>query len=99
MSPWVMVTAYFASSCWISTRSSVRVISENLTALHYKVDVSCNADIGQGVSGDGDDVGEVTVGDAAEIGFVDQVGGDHGRRPQHRGRRHPPIDQRDQLVG
>src|SRR6478609_3686095 len=100
-SPWVMVTAYFASSCWISTRSSVRdgVILEDLTALHYKSDVLCNADVGQWVAGNRDDVREVALGDPAEIGFVDQVRRDDGGRPQHRFGRHPPIDQRDQLVG
>src|SRR6476619_760974 len=100
-SPWVMVTAYFASSCWISTRSSVRdgVILENLTALHYKIDILCNADVGQRIAGNRDDVREVALGDPAEIRFVDQVRCDDGRRSQHRIGRHTPIDQRDQLVG
>jgi hypothetical protein len=63
-SPWVIVTAYFASSCWISTRSSVRVgvILEDLTVLHYKVNVPCNGDISQRVTGNRDDVGQVTLG-------------------------------------
>src|SRR3954466_10996941 len=96
-----MVTAYFASSCWISTRSSVRdgVILEDLTALHYKRDALCNADVDQRIAGNRDDVREVAFGDPAEIGLVDQVRGDDGRRAQHRIGRHSPIDQRDQFVG
>src|SRR6476660_2603748 len=100
MSPWVMVTAYFARSCWISTRSSVRlVMSEDLTALHYKIDRSCNGNIGQRVTGHRDAVGEVTLGDAAEIWFVDQVRGDDGGCTQHRGGWHAPVDECDEFVG
>src|SRR5215218_9159907 len=109
MSPWVMVTAYFASVCWISTRSSIRdepgvrlsdgVMSVDLTALHYKADVSCNGDIGQRIPGHSDDVREVSLGDAAEVRFVDQVGGDDGGRAEHRVSRHAPVDERDEFVG
>src|ERR1700754_5206590 len=97
-----MVTAYFARSCWISTRSSVRllcVMSVDLTALHYKADVPCNGDVSQRIAGYGDDVGEVALGDGAEIGLVDQIGADGGGRAQHRRRRHTPIDKRDKFVG
>src|SRR5215217_6290419 len=62
MSAWVMVTAYFASSCWISTRSSVLVgcvILENLSALHDEVDVTGNGDVGQRISRHRDDIGQI----------------------------------------
>ena len=72
------------SSCGIG------VILEDLTALHYKIDILCNADVGQRVAGHRDDVGEVALGDPAEVGFVDQVGGDDGRRAQHRSRQACP---------
>src|SRR6478752_1008805 len=105
MSPCVMVTAYFASSCWISTRSSVRdelvgtVILEDLTVFHYKVDASCNADIGEWIAGHGDDVRQVALGDAAEVRLVDQIRCHHGRGAQHRRGRHTPIHKRDKLIG
>src|SRR5213079_906537 len=81
MSPWVIVTAYFARSCWISTRSSV-LVDIDLAAFHYKTYVLCNANVQQRITWHGDD-----------------VGGDDGGRPQHRGGRHAPLDERDQLVG
>src|SRR5690606_1516736 len=99
MSPWVMVTAYLARSCWISTRSSVRVMSEALTALHYKIDFSCNADIGQRVARYRDDVGETSLGDAAQVGPADQVRGGHRGGAQHRGGRQTPLDQGYQFLG
>src|SRR5262245_21317116 len=99
MSPWVMVTAYFARSCWISTRASVRVMSEDLTVLHYKVDLLCNGNIGQRITRNGDDVGEVALGDAAEVGLVDQVRCDDGGRAEHRCGWHAPFDERHQFVG
>src|SRR6266550_3927252 len=49
MSPWVMVTAYRASNCWISTRSSV-LVGIYLAAFHDKTDVSGNGDVVQRVS-------------------------------------------------
>src|SRR5690242_9523250 len=100
MSPCVIVTAYLASVCWISTRSSIRlVMSEDLTVLHYKVYASCNADIGQWIAGHSDDVRQVTLGDPAEVRLVDQVGCHHRRSAQHRRGRHAPIHQRDELIG
>src|ERR1700682_5161606 len=102
MSPWVMVTAYFARSCWISTMSSVLVglvISEDLTSLHYKIHVLCNADVQEWIARDGDDVRQIALGDAAEIGFVDQIGCDNCGRPQHGCSRHAPIHKGYELVG
>src|SRR6478735_2521251 len=86
-----MVTAYLASNCWISTRSSIRdcVMSVDLTALHYKIDIPCN----------GDDVREVALGDTAQVRLVDQVGGDDGSRAEHGGGRHAPIDESDEFIG
>src|SRR4051812_19689894 len=98
MSPWVMVTAYFARSCWISTMSSV-LVDINLAAFHYKTYVLCNANVQQRIAGHCDDVGEVSLSEAAEIGFVDQVGGDDGGRPQHGRRGHSPINKGDEFVG
>src|SRR6476620_9588646 len=100
MSPWVMVTAYLASSCWISTRSSVRVggavdrswgcvISEDLAAFHYKIHLFCNTDIGEGITRYRDDIGHLALGQPAAIRHVDQFGGG----------RHAPVDERDEFVG
>src|SRR5215208_2930419 len=97
MSPLVMVTAYFARSCWISTRSSV-LVDIDLAAFHYKTYVLCNADVQQRIAGHGDDVGEVALGAAAEVGFVDQIGRDDGGRAQHGGGWHAPVDQGDEFV-
>src|SRR5690606_41838287 len=99
MSPWVMVTAYLARSCWISTRSSVRVMSEDLTALHYKIDFSCNADIGQRVARYRDDVGETSLGAAAQVGPADQARGGHPGRAQPRRGRQTPLHQGYQSLG
>src|SRR5215212_6916564 len=98
MSPLVMVTAYFASSCWISTRSSV-LVDIDLAAFHYKTYVLCNADVQQRITGHGDDVGEVALGESAEVGFVDQISGDDGGRSQDGRCGHAPVDERDELVG
>src|SRR5258705_6274638 len=98
MSPWVMVTAYFARSCWISTMSSV-LVDMDLASFHYKTYVLCNADVQQRVARHGDDVGEQSLGEPAPVGHVDQVRRHHGRRAQHRGRRHAPVDKGDKLVG
>src|SRR6476660_5582177 len=96
-----MVTAYLASNCWISTRSSIRdcVMSVDLTALHYKIDIPCNADVRQWIAGHGDDVREVALGDTAQVRLVDQVGGDDGSRAEHGGGRHAPIDESDEFIG
>src|SRR5260370_41321555 len=59
MSPCVMVTAYRASSCWISTRSSV---DKDLPALHNEPHVLRDGDVLQRVAGNGDDVGEQSLG-------------------------------------
>src|SRR6478672_8287359 len=110
MSPWVMVTAYLASSCWISTRSSVRVggavdrssgcvISEDHAAFHYKIHLFCNTDIGEGITRYRDDIGHLALGQPAAIRHVDQVGGDYGRCTQYGGGRHAPVDERDEFVG
>src|SRR4051794_2303512 len=98
MSPCVIVTAYFARSCWISTRSSV-LVDIDLAAFHYKTYVQSNTNLQHLITWHAHDVGEVVPGDAAEIRFVDQVDGDDGGLPQHRGGRHAPLDERNQLVG
>src|SRR3982074_2276496 len=93
MSPRVMVTAYFARSCWISTMSSVIValfVDIDLAPFHYKTYVLCNADVQQRITGHGDDVGEQSLGQPAPIGHVDQIGRHHGGRTQHGGRRPAP---------
>ena len=49
--------------------SSVTVsLSEDLTALHYKIDVLCNGDVRQWIAGHRDDVGEVALGEPAAVG-------------------------------
>src|ERR1700712_2356010 len=97
-----MVTAYFARSCWISTRSSVLVgvlISENLAPFHYKIDLFCNTNVGEGVTRYRNHVGEVALGEPAEVGLVDQVGGNDRRGAEYRVGGHAPVDQGDELVG
>src|SRR6478736_2835438 len=96
-----MVTAYLASNCWISTRSSIRdcVMSVDLTALHYKIDILCNADVCEWVAGHGDDVREVALGYTAQVRLVDQIGGHDGGCAQHSVRRHAPVDEGDEFIG
>src|SRR5690349_5239362 len=74
-------------------------MSVDLTVLHYKVNVPCNGDVCQRVTGHRDDVSQVALGELAEVGPVDQVGGNDRGRAQHRDRRHAPVDQCDEFVG
>src|SRR6478609_7183662 len=97
MSPWVIVTAYFARSCWISTMSSV-LVDIHPASFHYKTYVLCNAYVQKRISWHGDDIGKAALGQPAEIRFVDQVGGYQSRRAQDRGRGHAPVDKGDELV-
>src|SRR5689334_21250472 len=74
-------------------------MAEDLAPFHHEVHVPGDADVGQRITWHRDDVCDLTLGQPASVTDIDQVGGDDRGRAQHRGGRHAPVDQRDELVG
>src|SRR5262245_59768935 len=75
------------------------VVAVDLTTLHHEPHVLDDADVVQRVAGHADDVGEQTGGETPAVVGVDELGRHRGRGADGLQRRHPAVDQREQLLG
>src|SRR5580693_2493503 len=95
MSPWLIVTAYRASSWLISTTSATRPSAskepsklKDLPALHHEPHVLSDGDVLQRIPGHADHIGQQPRRQPPPVRNVDQRRRDHGRGPQHGQGRH-----------